>query len=113
MYVFHPRAAKFEIRWIGPYEVVKQKHPSYLVRILKEGKEECKWFVRDKLRRCENGHEIIQPNEITEEENDIEEYDSDEEQDEQLRGRPNRLRREIRLPERYGEYVTHMLTVNT
>ena len=27
MYVFHPRAAKFEICWIGPYEVVKQKHP--------------------------------------------------------------------------------------
>ena len=124
VYIYLPRKQrmKLELKWDGPYKVISAKHPVYEIEINND-RTQSKWLTRDKLRRCEKG--VIHPKrkpDLVEINNKIErneDIESDSDSDSSIERNENEprgnvryeLRRNINLPDRYGDYIVHYAKV--
>lgn len=78
--------------------------------MIKNDKEENKWFVRDKLRRCETVNRNFE-NDSTrnDDNNDTDEDEDDYDYDLPRNNERYNFRRRIEPSERYGKIVTHLM----
>ena len=113
VYVYYPKGNKFELRWNGPFEILKCRHPSYLVAVKERGSFVDKWFTRDKLRIKENKENARyeRPVILGNATNHDSDSDSCDEQYDRSSSTPYNLRGNVRNPDRYGSYITHFAEV--
>ena len=102
------------------HNVIETKHPVYLIDL---GEGDTKWLTREKLRRCERNatpyelQEDPQTEEAPEEamstdsSEESEEEDDNEVAEDNLFGRGNRLRRNVHIPDRFGNVVAHFAKI--
>ena len=132
VYIYLPRKQrmKLELKWEGPYRILNEKHPVYEIEV---SKTKTKWLTRDKLRKCEKGafyskmddeiiDNIVENNNDNDSVNESESDDSDDNEDSDYEQNVNvedaprqnnryEFRRNIAVPQRYGNYVMHYANV--
>ena len=115
VYVHNPRGKKLELKWNGPYKIIKCRHPSYLIRVEERGKLVDKWFTRDKVRRRENKFKLrCRDSERRRRITYNSSSDSSETECSEIdrsQSTPYNLRRHVQIPNRYGSYVTHFAEI--
>ena len=101
------------LKWAGPVQIIKEKHPPYLIEHQKQGQMVTKWTTREKLRRTEQNQNDI----CNEKSNTLMlDKESSEESDEEKIAIPRSNNRynflqDVRLPQRYGKVYTHWLDI--
>ena len=104
---------KLKFKWDGPYKITNVQHPSYEIEITKHNGNILQWLTRDKLKLAPKNIPLktSMDNEIKRtvepEQPDMSSSDSDNEERDVRESRQYNLRRNINIPNRYGEIYTH------
>ena len=113
IFIYLEAKEKLSLKWTASVQIIKEKHPSYLIEYQKQVQMVTKLTIRKKFRRTEQNQNNIhneQSNTLIVDNKSSEESDEEKITIPRYNNRYN-LRQDITLPQRYGNAYTYLVDI--